>query len=77
MKDSQPPPLTFLVARASACGGRSSQGLESTGGTGCGKVIYFVKRSEESLIDLNPRKERFLGAQHASEWQKFEFFRKL
>jgi hypothetical protein len=33
------------------------------------KVICFVitERSEESLFDLNTGKERFLGAQRASE----------
>jgi hypothetical protein len=41
----------------------------STGFTGCGKSILFChsERSEESLFDLNAGKERFLGAQRASE----------
>jgi hypothetical protein len=37
--------------------------------TGCGKSNLFChsERSEESLFDLNAGKERFLGAQRASE----------
>jgi|SRR5665213_2376596 len=40
------------------------------------KVFYFVipRRSEESLFDLSPMKERFLGEKHASELQNRSFF---
>jgi len=36
---------------------------------GCGKSNLFClsERSEESLFDLNAVKEKFLGAQYASE----------
>jgi hypothetical protein len=49
------------------------------GFTGRGKSGLFChsERSEESLFDLNPGKEKFLGTQRVSESQTFEFFRNL
>jgi hypothetical protein len=43
--------------------------LGRTGFPGCGKSNLFChsERSEESLLGLNAGKERFLGAQSASE----------
>jgi hypothetical protein len=53
--------------------------FRKTGFTGCGKIDLFghSERSEESLFALDAGKERFLGAQRASERQKFEFYRKV
>jgi len=47
----------------------SIQAFRGVGFTGCGKSVLFChsERCEESLFDLSPMKERFLGDKHASE----------
>jgi hypothetical protein len=44
-------------------------GVCAAGYPACGNSGLFChsERSEESLFDCNPEKERFLGAQRASE----------